>query len=244
MAEETKQNEKITRETIRDYKPNTYLSWLQEMLKIIDQYGCFKIFKALLIFVISSYFIYLTFNPEIIIEKYMKYQTQQHDNAVAFRIKNEPQIRVLLKELMMDTGADRSFIIELHNGTNNVSGLPFIYGDMSYEEVNKGVTHVDEDYHYLSLQRFPFFGLLFNDGIWYGNVNELEKLDPKLALRLESNGACELGVVVVYGREKEIGFLGVSFVNNCGKQDETQMKKTIRKYAQKLSPFLDATSIK
>ena len=230
----------IDKETIRDYKPNIYISWLQDMLKIIDQYGFLKIIKALLIFFVSSYFIYLTFNPEIIIDKYIKYQTEQHDNAVAYRMKNEPQIRMNLKELLMETSADRAFIIELHNGTNNTSGLPFIYGDMSYEEVRKGVTHIDEDYHDFSLQRFTFFGQLFNDGSWYGSVDEMESFDPKLALRLKSNGVHEIGVVVMYGHEKEIGFIGISFTGNEDAHDKNQMKKVIRKYCQKISPLLDA----
>lgn len=230
----------IDKETIRDYKPNIYISWLQDMLKIIDQYGFLKIIKALLIFFVSSYFIYLTFNPEIIIDKYIKYQTEQHDNAVAYRMKNEPQIRMNLKELLMETSADRAFIIELHNGTNNTSGLPFIYGDMSYEEVRKGVTHIDEDYHDFSLQRFTFFSQLFNDGSWYGSVDQMESFDPKLALRLKSNGVHEIGVVVMYGHEKEIGFIGISFTGNEDAHDKNQMKKVIRKYCQKISPLLDA----
>ena len=237
-----KQNEE--KETIRDYKPNTYLNWIQEVLKMIDQYGMLKILKALFMILISSYFIYLTFNPEIIIEKYVKYKTEQHDNAVAYRLKNDAQIRFHLKDLLMETGADRAFIIELHNGTNNNSGLPFYYGDMTYEETSKGVSHIDEDYHDFSLHRFPFFAQLFHDGSWYGHVNDLECVDSKLALRLQSNGSCEIGVVVIYGREKEIGFIGISYVKNCGNHDEIQMKKIIRKYAQRISPYLDASLVK
>ena len=232
--------ENTNKETIRDYKPNIYISWLQDMLKIVDQYGFFKILKTLFIFLISSYFIYLTFNPEVIINKYVKYQTEQHDNAVAYRIKNEPKIRMHLKELLMETSADRAFIIELHNGTNNTSGLPFIYWDMSYEEVKNGVSHIDEDYRDFSLQRFMFFNQLFNDGSWYGNIDELKTIDPKLSLRLESNGVYEIGAVVMYGHEKEIGFIGISFTEDTNPHDRTQMKKIIRKYCQRVSPLLDA----
>lgn len=232
------------KETIKDYKPNNYLSWLHDMLKLIDQYGFVKLFKALFALLISSYFIYLTFNPEIIIEKYVKYKTEQHDNAIAFRIKNDAQIRMHLKDLLMETGSDRAFIIELHNGTNNNSGLPFYYGDMTYEEVNNGISHIDEDYRDFSLQRFPFFSQLFNDGSWYGHVDSLNKYDPKLGLRLRSNGSCEIGVVVMYGREKEIGFIGISFTSKCGEHNETQMKKIIRKYCQRIAPYLDAANVK
>lgn len=236
-------NEKEEKETIRDYKPHIYLSWLQDMLKIIDQYGVFKIFRALLVFLFASYFIYLTFNPEIIIEKYVKYKTEQHDSAVAYRKKNDPLIRMHLKELLFETDADRAFIIELHNGTTNNSGLPFYYGDMTYEEVATDVSHVDEDYHDFSLQRFPFFGKLFNDGSWYGHVDSLNIIDEKLALRLKSNGSCEIGTVIIYGREKEIGFIGISFTKKCGEHDEVKMKKIIRKYGQKIAPYLDASYI-
>lgn len=234
---------KEDKETIKDYKPGTYLSWLQDMLKIIDQYGAVKIFKALFILLISSYFIYITFNPEIIIEKYVKFKTEQHDNAIAYRMKNDALIRMHLKELLLEADADRAFIIELHNGTNNNSGLPFYYGDMTYEEVVTGVSHIDEDYHDFSLQRFPFFGQLFNDGSWYGHIDSLEVIDKKLALRLKSNGSCEIGAVIIYGREKEIGFIGISFVKKCGEHDVTKMKKIIRKYGQKIAPYLDASYI-
>ena len=62
-------------------------------------------------------------------------QEEEHDRLMAHRLSIEDEINTLLERICYETGADAAFIFEFHNGTNNLSGMPFFYMDMTYEKI-------------------------------------------------------------------------------------------------------------
>ena len=62
---------------------------------------------------------------------------RHHAELVTKRFEVSPLISNELRRLLIALDADRAAILEMHNGTNNASGLPFIYGDMAYEDAVK-----------------------------------------------------------------------------------------------------------
>lgn len=220
------------------------LGVLERIIKLMDKYGMWKIFQALLVLAGFLYIMYNVQNlPEIVSSAFTR-QTEiskeQHDAAVEIRRSIKPDIDRLLKAALDNMNADRAFIMEMHNGTNNVAGLPFIYGEMTYEEVRDHITHVDEDYTSVNLSRFNFPMYLEKNHMWNGSIDEMEEIDSKLASRLTSNDVTYIAIIGLHGVNHELGYFGFTFCNGKNQPSEKEIEKCLVSTAQKLSILLDS----
>lgn len=229
-------------ETISDYKPDQYLNWFEKALAFVEKYGFRKILKTLFVIAFVSYFLYVAFNPEVIFNKITEYRTEQHAKAIETRIKVDPQVRLLLKELLMKVSASNAFVLEMHDGSANGTNLPFVFTDMRYEERADSTANIDEDFQTLTMSRFPIFNVIFTDGIWLGTTDEMKILDDKLAARFSTNGITTCGFTILYGSAVEIGFLGIGYNENSKKPEDNYIKNQLRIYAQKISVLLDGSN--
>lgn len=228
------------------------LGFLEKTVKLIEKYGLFKILKALCVIAL---FVYVMCNGADLIEGIVQKVTREtikdeavekvrlHDIALEKRQLIKPQIDSLLFATLHDLNADRVFIIEMHNGTNNVSGLPFLYGEMTYEQVANGIAHVDDDYTNLSLSRFNFPTYLEKKHIWIGGIDDMAAIDPKLTQRLKSNDVTYLGVMHIHGIKNELGYFGITYCNGSVPKAYDDILNTLLKKTQMLSTLLDSSNL-
>lgn len=221
-----------------------HIGFLERMIKMMDKYGLWKIFQATLVLAGFLYIMYNVQNlPEIVsgaFSRETEIRQEQHDAAVEVRRSIKPNVDILLKDALSTLNADRVFILEMHNGTNNVAGLPFIYGEMTYEEVRERVSHVDEDYTSINLSRFTFPMYIEKNQIWYGTINELSEIDSKLASRLSSNDVTYFAIIGLHGVTNELGYFGFSFCNGKTAPTDKEIENCLTSTAQKLSILLDS----
>lgn len=184
---------------------------LEKTIKVVEKYGFWKVLKAIFIIGCVVYVMYNGINVNNIVQEVFLEKQAEHEAALERRKDVDPQVRLILKELLAQTNADRAFAIEFHNGTNNTHGLSFFYGEMSYEEVREGTPSIDEDYQNINLSRFPFATYVCDNAFWYGSVEDLKKIDSKFAMRLVSNDVNYLAIRTMYGTNGEMGFLGVTY---------------------------------
>lgn len=228
-----------------------HLGFLEKMVKMVEKYGLLKIFKALLVLAIFIYILYCGAHLDQIIEKISRQtiKTEQverieaHDRALAVRQSIKPKMDKLLHDAMLSMDADRVFVLEMHNGTNNTAGLPFIYGEMTYESVAEGIHHIDEDYQNLNLSRFSLPLYIENAHYWMGGIDELKKIDPKFASRLASNDVTYLAVIHVHGVKNELGFFGFTYCNGKTPKSTKEMLVKLMEVSQKLSTMLDSSTL-
>ena len=64
---------------------------------------------------------------------------QKHNEMLFDKIKIADEINQSLKEIMLFHNAQRAFIIEFHNTSSNLSGVPFAKYSCTYEWHDKGV---------------------------------------------------------------------------------------------------------
>lgn len=161
-----------------------------------------------------------------------------HDRAIEKRYENSPKIDRILNEVLYKYGADRVCVVEMHNGTKNVAGLPFIYGEMTYEVCREGVLPVDADYTQFNLSRLSFPTFMFEHNAFCGSMNEVNKIDDKFAERLMVNNSTYLCGYTLHGANNVIGYFGVIW---CGgaPEETNQLMKDLSAYAQRLSVLLD-----
>lgn len=231
------------------------MNFLEKAICIGEKYSIWKVIKGLFIVFAFIFVVYSGQNITSIIQRavteairveYDKDRSDkqetiiEHNEALKYRQTISPKIELLLRDILDKCDADRAFVIEMHNGTNNTSGLPFYYGEMTYEVVSKGIEHVDEDYQNLNLSRFSFVNRLITENEWHGHIDELHEIDEKLGLRMKSNGVSYISMICIQGIDNAIGFLGVTYCNGKVPSDAEKMEKYTILYSQRLSRMLDA----
>ena len=220
---------------------------IEKTIKIINKYGIFKIVEALVVITAFLYIVHNVSNIPRIVDSVFRNRTEriqiEHDAAVEARRNIRPEIDDILKRTISYLNADRIFIIEMHNGTNNTAGLPFIYGEMTYEEVKNGITHIDEDYTSVNLSRFEFPMFLRQNRVFIGSIDELRKIDDKLATRMSSNDVTYFGIISMHGITNELGYFGVSYCNGNKPASVENIIEQMTICSQKLSILLDSSNI-
>lgn len=187
----------------------------QKSVEWSKKYTFFEILKGLFTLIISCAVLFIFLNPSYFLERYEQFKDRQHTAEIDKRVEVSPKIQIILDKLLLATKANRAFLIEVHNGTNNLNGLPFLFGDMTYEEVsNDNLEYISELYQNMPLSRFLISQKLFEDGFWYGTVDELATIDKRLASRIKINNGSWIALILLKGAEQYLGVIGVSFTDS------------------------------
>ena len=231
-----------------------FLGFWKGLTKFINDQGYWRMTKVVLFISFTICLFYLaknfgeTFDVNSVIQKEaikeaITEANEQdkliHNQRMKVREDIKPQITSILQESLHKLHADRAFVIELHNGSNNTAGLPFIHCTMTYEEVAKGIEPADEDYQNLTLSRFSFPQFLHENDFWSGLVKEGDSIDPKIAKKLISTDVNYIAITTIKSDECEIGYYGVVYCNEHVPYDKDEVIKTMISNVQHLSKLLD-----
>ena len=217
------------------------IGWLERLLKLQKDYGLGKIISALMLLFITITVGVVAFKPQLIFNEIQKVQIRQHQEAVDKRIKNDPQIREALLELRVTLNADRTFIVEAHNGGSNLTSLPFLYVDMTYESARSGMTLLEDEYKNVRLQRYGFCTFLYKTNYWSGDIENLKEVDEVFYYRIKGDGVNHFTIDALYGEETIIGALGIEYCDSEPLDSET-ITRAVQKYANKFAILLNNSS--
>ncbi len=233
------------------------LGFWERLIKFKDKYGYWNLTKLVLFvaFAIAVLLLAKNFGENYSFERQKEAMTEvieqnneqmfiEHNEQMQIRRDIKPLVTDLLKNTLNEMDADRAFIFELHNGSNNTAGLPFIHCTMTYEETARNIEPIDEDYQNLSLTRFSFPEYLHNHDLWFGTVEEFADIDKKLASRMQNNGATYLVITTIRSENSEIGYFGFTYCNNKEHKHDKDMMEFIVHTVQSLSKLLDKNTEK
>lgn len=196
------------------------LGFLEKTVKLVDRYGWKKVLGSILMVAVFLFFIYyiparIKVASEEAVLKAIKITNQEkeeeHINDIEKRRKIQPQIDATLKSLLISTKADRAFIIELHNGSNNVNGIPFLHGSVTYEKSADGLEMIDEEYQNLSLSRFEMATYMHENFDFIGSIEKMKTIDKKIASKLAANEVKYIAVSTLHNGKNEWGWFGVMY---------------------------------
>lgn len=220
---------------------------LEKMLKLITKYGTWNIIKAIMLIVAFFVVMWTTTHLDTIFENVIIKQNEEkieyHESVMKRRNEIKPKIDLILKNTLEDLNADRVFVIEMHNGTNSLTGLPFIYCEMTYETCRKGVMRVDDEYGSVVLSRYTLPYYMSENRVYCGTVDELEEIDAKLAHRMRDNGTHYICVANMYSLDSYIGYVGIGYAEGSEPADEETLKTEVFKLSQRVSTLLDTSEI-
>lgn len=216
------------------------INWLEKIVGLIDKFGFIKIICTILILFVA-YFgwnLMSAINYEQMAEQIVKTKAIEHTTASAIRLKNNPKVMLALTRMLNDLDGDRASVLEMHNGKENPTSLPFIYCDMTYEETRGKIPYVSEEYENLNMSKFTFPTYLWKNRYFVGTVEELYEIDKKLASRLEMNDVKYFGIMIMKN-EIEIGFLMISYNEIPTEFEAHDIHVKLSDYAQEISFYLD-----
>ncbi len=169
----------------------------------------------------------------------IKQEHKEHAEEIQKRIHRNPNISMVLKDMLINLNASRATVCEMHNGTNTLAGVPFVHISMTYEEISNEVQYSAEDYNAINMSRMPFISKHFESGSWIGSTDEIMREDKYLATKLKCNGDEYMGFAVMHGKNSVLGVLTVSFSDKEKHPTKTEISRELMKASQRLSVLLD-----
>lgn len=162
---------------------------------------------AVLLFIILYTFIINPINiNELIKEKDIQRETEHNEN-VDKRLLADQLIPTILENIRLKYNLDRVSLLEMHNSTQNMNGVSFLYLSMIYEEVADSVSYITDSYQY---QRTGNFYELFNEmkKCGYVIINDMDNVkDPKysrITKRMVKNGIHSAMFIPIFNHNMRI----------------------------------------
>lgn len=215
------------------------VSWYGSLVNLISEHGMVRMLQAFVLIVISVFFLMIAnaLNNEEVIEKYLNAEIDIHAEGTDIRTEISPKVNNSLLRLMYELDADRACVLEMHNGKENPTSLPFIYCDMTYEHTKDRIPYVSEEYENLNMAKFTFPYYLYEHKIYIGSIEDVYKIDKRLAMRLELNNVKYLGIIIIRGTD-DIGFLMVSYLEKP-EYDDIKIHDNLIYHVQEIGAYLD-----
>lgn len=109
------------------------IGFVEKTIKMIEKYGLWKVVRAIiliLLFLFGMYWVQVAatrVGTRQGTEQVTEERATEHEEQMSIRKNIQPQVENILREVLDKAGADRAWVIELHNGSNNtVVFLSFI----------------------------------------------------------------------------------------------------------------------
>lgn len=181
-----------------------------------------------------------------IIDTYIKKQDdakivekQKHDINAEHRMSITTGIRNLLNESLIALGAGRIAVFEMHNGTSNLSGLPFLYAALTTEVYTPECGSAMDEYKDFNLARYPFGANHYNEMFICSDIDAVELEDPILAMKMRICKSEYLAMMVINGKHNRIGFLTVTFPNKDDLPEKDKIIAQMSSTSQIIASYLD-----
>lgn len=212
---------------------------LDKIVSIINTHGMGKLIQAFFVFIlmIFSIALYNAVDNTDLLEQLLYDKTTAHTIGSDIRIDIQPKISKTMTHMLYQTNSDRVSIIEMHNGKENPTNLPFLYCDMTYEETRDRIPLIADEYENMNMSKYMFPSYIYEHRFFIGSIEEIYDLDKKLALRLDGNDVKYVGIILVR-TSVDIGFLMVSY-QGVPTLTRDEIYAHLSYYAQEIGTYLD-----
>jgi hypothetical protein len=112
-----------------------------------------------------------------------------HNYEMKMRLKNSSDLNNMVTQLMYETNADRVLLAEYHNGSSNISGIPFLKWSVTFESFRDEIGFsVANDYQQQQITLYPFITHIGENYLYRGYVeSDLKEIDKSYAYKLLSH---------------------------------------------------------
>ena len=174
------------------------------------------------------------------VEAQLIIQQQLHDYEMNMRMQNSAALNSLVVQLMYETHADRVLLAEYHNGSSNISGIPFLKWSVTFESFRDEVGFsVANEYQQQQITLYPFITHIGENYLYRGFVEtDLKSIDKSYAYKLLSH-KIEYIIVsqIVNDKGSKCGMLILEFTD-ASVIDEFNVKQKLHRASQECAALL------
>lgn len=167
-------------------------------------------------------------------------QKKIHAYEMNMRLQNSSALNNMVIQLMYETNADRVLLAEYHNGSSNVSGIPFLKWSVTVESFRDEIGFsVANDYQQQQITLYPFISHIGDNYLYRGYVeDELKNIDKSYAYKLLSH-KIEYIIVsqIVNNKGSKCGMLILEYTD-ASKIDQYVVKQKLHKASQECASLL------
>ena len=220
---------------------NGLIGLMERIKRFINKEGLKGTFTSLLTLFIAVVIGYFVLNPGTFFESFEKFNTEKHEEAIKARIEADPQIRENLAHMRTELMADRTYVLEAHNGGSNLSNLPFLYTDLTYMVPRGSFGELETEYKNFRLSRFPWASYVVENSFWFGPIEDTFDNDPELYYKLQKEGVTHMGMMLLHGNNGlPSGCLGVVYTEGQTIPSELNVMRIMQKYNGIIAPLLNS----
>lgn len=226
---------------------STSIAWLESFLNFIDKFGIKKILQGCLLIAmfLAADFAFNAIHNEKMIEaiasRVEKKKNVLDSEDMNIRKEVGPKISKQLLKLLYSVGADRAIVFENHNGKENATALPFVYFDMTYEEIEENKVHnyISESFVNLNISYFKIPYHLVQKTYFIGSVDDMREVDNRFANRMEEIGCEYVGLIIIKSKGVNVGMLGVMYNEEPVGITKDLIRSELMEAVIDISPLLD-----
>ena len=174
------------------------------------------------------------------IKTQLEIQQKLHDYEMNMRLQNSAALNNLVIQLMYETKADRVLLAEYHNGSSNVSGIPFLKWSVTFESFTDEMGYsVANDYQQQQITLYPFITHIGENYLYRGYVEtDLKEIDKSYAYKLLSH-KIEYIIVsqIVNDKGSKCGMLILEY-EDASVIDEFNIKQKLHRASQECAALL------
>ena len=191
---------------------NATFGWAESIHKFVAKHGFKQLFMSLIsvgaIVMLGLWF----FQPGIFAAKLEQYREEKHVEKMNERMNNTPLIQEELDKLRLQTNASWVSVWELHNSTNNLDGMPFLFASLTYESMNPALMPIGDQFDNVRLSLYPLASYLREHEMWCGTVDELREIDNTAYYRAKALGIKFLGFKIMEIEGAPNAIISMAFV--------------------------------
>lgn len=170
----------------------------------------------------------------------LELQQKIHDYEMNLRMENSAALNNVVTQLMYETNADRVMLAEYHNGSSNISGIPFLKWSVTFEAFRDAMGFgVADQYQQQQITLYPFISHIGENYLYRGFVEtDLKEIDKSYAYKLLSH-RIEYIIVsqIVNNKGSKCGMLILEYVD-YSVINEFDVKQKLHRASQECAALL------
>lgn len=179
---------------------------MSKCASVIKKHGILITTWGVLLFSLLYSFIINPLNVNEVIKSMEKTKEAQHNESVDNRLAADRIVPLILKNIRLENKLDRVCLLEMHNSTESISNLSFLYMSLIYEDfnfANDSIKFIQKEYQ---SQRtgdyYEVFDIINRKG--YAYFEDLENYHGDKAVKLlrqvKANGTNSIALIPLYDK--------------------------------------------
>lgn len=204
------------------------------------KHGLLTVTFILVLFLIFYSFLWHPLNINEIVTKAIN-QSKQDDielqqKSINQRLESDKIILNIMDELSSNYGVDRCMLFELHNSTQNISGIEFLYMSASYEVLNPNnydIDYIADNFQKQYLTQIigaeTYNKLKHTDYLYFNNLETYNRSNYRLLSKLRQFGAKSV-MLIPFCNAKHMPLIVLVLVSDENEMDAQRIYNYVKTF--------------